>query len=84
MFSDEGVQSRFQLLALLRWTLQRSDRSFALSVRLVKTRIQTDWWYTMDLFEGLMLVDRRLTMTHHAYQELCCHLHLLGVYTSSG
>ena len=92
MFSDEDVESRFQLLFLsperMLWTLQRSGvlhynrRSFALLAHFVKTRVQTDWWRTMDLFEDLVLADGRLMMGQHAYQELCCQLHLLGVYTA--
>ncbi|KAF8551988.1 hypothetical protein OG21DRAFT_1498767 [Imleria badia] len=92
MFSDEDIQSRFQLLTLspehLCRTLQRSGvlhytrRSFALLVHFIKTRVQTDWWRTMDLFEDMVLADGRLMTGQHAYQELCCHLHLLGVYTA--
>ena len=92
MFSDEDVESRFQLLSLsperMLQTLQRSGvlhynrRSFALLVHLIKTRVQTDWWRAMDLFEDLVLADSRLLTGQHAYQELCCQLHLLGVYTA--
>ncbi|KAH0829193.1 hypothetical protein J3R83DRAFT_2741 [Lanmaoa asiatica] len=92
MFSDEDVRSRFQLLSLsperMLRELQRSGilhynrRSFALFVHFVKTRIRTDWWRTMDLFEDLVLADGPLIMGQHAYQELCCQLHILGVYTT--
>jgi hypothetical protein len=91
MFSDEDVQSRFQLLFLsperMFQTLQRSGilhynrRSFALLVHFVKTRVQTNWRHTMNLFEDSVLADGRLTMGRHAYQELCCQLYLLGVHT---
>lgn len=92
MFSDEDVRSRFRLLSfsperVLR-ELQRSGvlhynrRSFALFVHLVKMRVDTDWWRTMDLFEDLVLVDGPLITGAHAYAELCCQLHLLGVYTT--
>ncbi|KAG6381910.1 hypothetical protein JVT61DRAFT_530 [Boletus reticuloceps] len=92
MFPDEDIESRFQLLTLsperLRQTLQRcgilhyNRRSFGLLAHFVKTRVQTDWWRAMDMFEDLVMTDRRLMTGQHAYQELCCQLHLLGVYTT--
>ncbi|KAF8448657.1 hypothetical protein L210DRAFT_3522801 [Boletus edulis BED1] len=92
MFPDEDIESRFQLLTLsperLRQTLQRcgilhyNRRSFGLLVHFVKTRVQTDWWRAMNMFEDLVMTDRRLITGQHAYQELCCQLHLLGVYTT--
>lgn len=92
MFSDEDIRSRFQLLTfsperMLR-ELQRSGvlhynrRSFALFVHLVKTRVETDWYRAMDLFEDLVIADGPLITGQHAYQELCCQLHLLGIYTT--
>ncbi|KAF8141267.1 hypothetical protein EV363DRAFT_1307629 [Boletus edulis] len=92
MFPDEDIESRFQLFTLsperLRQTLQRcgilhyNRRSFGLLVHFVKTRVQTDWWRAMNMFEDLVMTDRRLITGQHAYQELCCQLHLLGVYTA--
>ena len=91
MFSDEDIKSRFQLLSLspqrMLQTIQHSGilhynrRSFALLVHFIKTRVQTDWWRTVDLFNDMVLADRQLITGQHAYQELCCQLHLLGVYT---
>ena len=93
MFSDEDVESRFQqpsFFSLLNMfpTSRRSSvlhynrRSFALLVHLITTRIQTDWLRAMQLFEKLVMGDSRLTTGQQAYQELCCQLHLLGVYTA--
>ena len=92
MFSNEDVTSRFQLLSLsptrAAHAVQRSGllnynrRSFVLLVHFIKTRVQTDWQHAMGLFMDLVLADRRLLMGHHAYQELCCQLHLLDVYTA--
>ena len=93
MFSHEDMKSRFkQLLSSSRermlQTIQQSSnlhynrRSFALLVHFVNTRIQTDWSRTMGLFERMVTTDRRLLTGQQAYQELCCHLHLLGVYTT--
>ena len=92
MFADEDVTSRFELLSLsperVSQVFQRSGilhynrRSLVLLVHFVKTRVQTDWARTMKLFGDLALADKRLITGQHAWQELCCQLHLLGVYTA--
>ncbi|KAH0829194.1 hypothetical protein J3R83DRAFT_2742 [Lanmaoa asiatica] len=88
MFSDKDVTSRFQLLTLSPRTpkeLQRAavphytPRSFALLVRLIKTRVHTDWTRAMDLLEEFALTDGSLLL---GFRELSCHLHLLGIYTA--
>ncbi|KAG9312019.1 hypothetical protein JVU11DRAFT_7293 [Chiua virens] len=92
MFSDEDMRSKFQLFSLspeqmtqklrLSSVLHYNRRSFALLVQFVKTRVHTDWQRTMDLFRDMVMADRRLLMGQHAFQELYCQLHLLGVCTA--
>ena len=93
MFSHENMKNRFQQLFTLspERTLQSlrhssilhyNRRSFALLVHFAKTRIQTNWFSTMEVFERLVMTDRQLLTGQQAYQELCCHFLLLGIYTT--
>ncbi|KAF9228361.1 hypothetical protein BS17DRAFT_773573 [Gyrodon lividus] len=92
MFSDENMANKFAALSLspapaLRafrrsGVLHYTRRSFAQFVHLVKTRIRTDWTKAMRTFEDMVQRDSRLFIGMLYYQELCCHLHLLGVFTS--
>ncbi|KAF8655051.1 hypothetical protein AX16_003252 [Volvariella volvacea WC 439] len=55
--------------------------SYAAFLKLVKGRVSTDWSAAMDHLYDLILRDKKLLMGMNNHQELCCQLHLYGVYT---
>ncbi|KAG2074779.1 hypothetical protein BDR04DRAFT_1229044 [Suillus decipiens] len=71
MFSHENVA---------RSIIHYHRRSFVEILNVVKRRVITDWDSTMNMLHGKILNDRTLMLGINFYQDLCCQLHLLGVF----
>ncbi|KAG1817973.1 uncharacterized protein BJ212DRAFT_1298847 [Suillus subaureus] len=83
MFSHENVVRR---LAMVKQSKKMSGiihyhrRSFVEILGVVKRRVITDWDSTMNMLHGKIQNDRTLMVGMNFYQDLCCQLHLLGVF----
>ncbi|TFY65881.1 hypothetical protein EVG20_g5215 [Dentipellis fragilis] len=84
IFSDEDSSSirnktpeTAQALTLVHYV----RASFAALLRLVKSRVQTNWAASMDALLDLIAKDQKLILGSNSFQELCCQLHLFGVYS---
>ncbi|KAG2074766.1 hypothetical protein BDR04DRAFT_1047951 [Suillus decipiens] len=56
-------------------------RAYAEVLGIVKRRVIADWDPTMNMLHDKILSDRTLLTGMNHYQDLCCQLHLLGVFT---
>jgi hypothetical protein len=56
-------------------------RSFVDMLGVIKRRMVTDWDSTMNMLHNKIRNDRTLLTGMNFYQDLCCHMHLLGVFT---
>ncbi|KAG1740866.1 uncharacterized protein EDB91DRAFT_1202053 [Suillus paluster] len=56
-------------------------RSFAEILSVVKRRVITEWNSAMNTLLGMIQDDITLTTGKNFYQDLCCQLHLSGVFT---
>ncbi|KAJ7636086.1 hypothetical protein DFH06DRAFT_659244 [Mycena polygramma] len=78
MFADENVG---QLLSRSRPEVYHYNRgTFAALLKLVKSRVQSDWTAVMGHIFYRLHNDRTLLMGSNGYQELCCQLYLRGVH----
>ncbi|KAG2344363.1 hypothetical protein BDR05DRAFT_931827 [Suillus weaverae] len=55
--------------------------AYAEILGVVKRRVITEWVPTMNMLHDKILGDRTLSIGINYYQDLCCQLHLLGVFT---
>ncbi|KAJ3557710.1 hypothetical protein NM688_g1321 [Phlebia brevispora] len=87
MFSHENVAGTLQRASLTdlrdRSIVRYSRRAFALFVRCLYDKIATDWSQVLQRLLDLIGDNRELIVGMNFYQDLLCHLHLLGLYTSS-
>jgi hypothetical protein len=56
-------------------------RSFVEILGVVKRRVITEWEPVMNMLHSKIQNDRTLLTGMNYYQDLCCQLHLLGVFT---
>jgi hypothetical protein len=56
-------------------------RAYVEFLSVVKRRVITEWAPTMNMLHDKILGDRTLMTGMNCYQDLCCQLHLLGVFT---
>ncbi|KIK36901.1 hypothetical protein CY34DRAFT_810859 [Suillus luteus UH-Slu-Lm8-n1] len=56
-------------------------RSFVDMLGVIKRRMITDWDSTMNMLHDKIRNDRTLLTGMNSYQDLCCQMHLLGVFT---
>ncbi|KAJ7626423.1 hypothetical protein DFH06DRAFT_1339559 [Mycena polygramma] len=76
MFADENVE---QLFSQIRPDVNHYNRgTFAALLRLVKSRVQSDWTAVMGHIFYRLHNDRTLIMGSNGYQEFCCQLYLQG------
>ncbi|KAG1860793.1 hypothetical protein F4604DRAFT_1957715 [Suillus subluteus] len=87
MFSHENV---VQELAIVQQSPESNKlsgivhyhrRSFVGILGVVKRRVITEWAPTMNMLHDKILGDKTLMTGTNHYQDLCCQLHLLGVFT---
>ncbi|OAX43707.1 hypothetical protein K503DRAFT_847041 [Rhizopogon vinicolor AM-OR11-026] len=89
MFSHENVVRKmamarqagasgqpFQLSGIVHY----HRRSFAELLGVVKRRVITEWETVMNMIHSKIQNDRTLLMGMNYYQDLCCQLHLLGIF----
>ncbi|KAL9598529.1 MAG: hypothetical protein Q9219_004431 [cf. Caloplaca sp. 3 TL-2023] len=87
MFAHEDVSSLFSRMQRMQITHFSTDRSrytraaLVALMRVVKTRIVTNWEKVMDKFLDLVESDRSLLVGSNSLQELNVHLALYGVWT---
>ncbi|EGN93494.1 hypothetical protein SERLA73DRAFT_115908 [Serpula lacrymans var. lacrymans S7.3] len=85
MFSEENVNILFQLAVSenkINNIIHYNRRTFAELVAVIKERIHMDWTQVMEMFHDLVARDHTLVTGLNYYQDLCCQLHLLGVYSA--
>ncbi|KAG1861891.1 hypothetical protein C8R48DRAFT_710594 [Suillus tomentosus] len=81
MFSHENVRRRLAMAKKsLSGIIHYHRRSFVEILSVVKRRVITDWDSTMNMLHDKIRNDRMLITGMNFYQELCCQLHLLGVF----
>ncbi|KAG2366721.1 hypothetical protein BDR07DRAFT_1606707 [Suillus spraguei] len=89
MFSHENLARRLAIAGQLPEPIRPSclpgiihynRRSFVGILGVVKRRVITDWDSSMNMLHGKILNDRTLMIGNNFYQDLCCQLHLLGVF----
>ncbi|KAG1781868.1 hypothetical protein EV702DRAFT_961800 [Suillus placidus] len=86
MFSHENVVRRLAMVKQSPESIKLSGiihyhrRSFVEILGVVKRRVITDWDSTMNMLHGKIQNDRTLMTGMNFYQDLCCQLHLLGVF----
>ncbi|CAK5267781.1 unnamed protein product [Mycena citricolor] len=73
MFGDEADLTRSEV--------HYHRPSFAALLRLAKSRVRADWDAVFGSIFDRLQSDRTLLMGSNNYQELCCQLHLHGIYT---
>ncbi|KAG2142218.1 uncharacterized protein EDB93DRAFT_1208843 [Suillus bovinus] len=79
MFSHENVLGRLATKKLP-GIVHYHRRSFVEILSVVRRRVITDWDSTMNMLHGKIQNDRTLLTGMNSYQDLCCQLHLLGVF----
>jgi hypothetical protein len=79
MFSHENVARRLTLTKLS-GIVHYHRRSFVEILSVVKRRVITDWGSTMNMLHRKIQNDKTLITGRNFYQDLCCQLHLLGVF----
>ncbi|KAG2754005.1 hypothetical protein P692DRAFT_201764049 [Suillus brevipes Sb2] len=86
MFSHENVVRRLAAVKQSPESIKLSGiihyhrRSFVEILTVVKRRVITDWDSTMNMLYSKIRNDRTLMTGMNFYQDLCCQLHLLGVF----
>ncbi|KAG2754012.1 hypothetical protein P692DRAFT_20828095 [Suillus brevipes Sb2] len=55
-------------------------RSFVEILGVIKRRMVTDWDSTMNMLQDKIKNDKTLQIGMNYYQDLCCQLHLLGIF----
>lgn len=65
------------------YLLHHTRTTFAMFMATVKLRLSRSisWNVAMDHFLKLLETDRTLLLGHNNYQELCCQMHFLNVYS---
>ncbi|KAG1740870.1 uncharacterized protein EDB91DRAFT_1328959 [Suillus paluster] len=87
MFSHENMGRKMAMLTQSPALVQLSGiihyhrRSFAEVLGVIKRRVITAWDPTMNILLDKIQNDRNLLTGMNFYQELCCQLHLRGVFT---
>ncbi|KAG0708170.1 hypothetical protein DFH29DRAFT_893366 [Suillus ampliporus] len=87
MFPHENVARKMAMikqssaLSQLYGVVHYHRRSFAEILGVVKKRVITEWDPTMNILHDKIQNDRTLLTGMNFYQELCCQLHLRGVFT---
>ncbi|KAH7926984.1 hypothetical protein BV22DRAFT_1032325 [Leucogyrophana mollusca] len=88
MFADDDTSHKFKLLQMSKFRVLRDTdiihymrHSFAEFLRVVMDRVETDWPKVMETFCEMVRNDRNLLIGMNCYQDLCCHFHMLGVFT---
>lgn len=87
MFAQEDISTMFSRMQRMQskhysTDMQRYTRAAIVGLlRLVKTKVLTDWDCAMDKFLELVETDRSLLVGSNSLQELNMHLALLGVWT---
>ncbi|KAG2152952.1 hypothetical protein DEU56DRAFT_958244 [Suillus clintonianus] len=86
-------QNTLRSMTMIKWSSSSSSslkisgvvhyhrRSYAKILGVVKRRVVTEWAPTMNILLDKILGDRTLLTGMNFYQDLCCQLHLLGVFT---
>ncbi|KAG1851296.1 hypothetical protein DFJ58DRAFT_704196 [Suillus subalutaceus] len=86
MFSHENMARKLAMVQqspesnMLSGIIHYHRRSFVEVLGVVKRRVITDWDSTMNMLHGKIQKDRTLITGMNFYQDLCCQLHLLGVF----
>ncbi|KAG2366725.1 hypothetical protein BDR07DRAFT_1352199 [Suillus spraguei] len=87
MFFYQNMARKMSMLKLSSSSIRISGdihyhrRAYAEVLSVVKKRVITDWDSTMNMLHDKILNDRTLLTGMNHYQDLCCQLHLLGVFT---
>lgn len=84
MFSDEdmsGFLHRDTQTMHRPGVLHYIRSSFAVLLRLIKHRVSTNWLQAIDHLVSLIEADKTLLTGSNHYQDLCCQMHVQGVYT---
>ncbi|KAG1731075.1 uncharacterized protein EDB91DRAFT_1330420 [Suillus paluster] len=88
MFSHENILQKVAMLKQqssspirLSGVRHYHRRSFAEILGVVKRRVVTEWDPTMNMLLRKIQDDKTLVIGMNFYQDLCCQLHLCGVFT---
>ncbi|KAG2347544.1 hypothetical protein BDR05DRAFT_876468 [Suillus weaverae] len=87
MFSHENMARKLTMVKQspesikLLGIIHYHRRSFVEILGAVKRRVITDWDSTMNMLHDKIQNDRTLLTGMNFYQDLCCQLHLLGIFT---
>ncbi|KAG2153345.1 hypothetical protein DEU56DRAFT_774736 [Suillus clintonianus] len=87
MFSHENMMRKLAMATQSPATTRLSlivhyhRRSFVEILGVVKGKVVTEWDSTMNMLHDKIQNDRTLITGMNFYQDLCCQLHLLGVFT---
>ncbi|KAG2074776.1 hypothetical protein BDR04DRAFT_1171264 [Suillus decipiens] len=87
MFFYQNMARKMSMLKLSSSSIRISGdvhyhrRAYAEVLGVVKRRVVADWDLTMNMLHDKILGDRTLLTGMNHYQDLCCQLHLLGVFT---
>ncbi|KIK55168.1 hypothetical protein GYMLUDRAFT_48134 [Collybiopsis luxurians FD-317 M1] len=91
MFSDENLSlmrmqssnkdEAFKQKVLRGNLIHYTRATFAAFLKRVKERVTTDWDLVMDVLLEFIISDRTLLVGSNYFQDLCCQLHLFGVFT---
>ncbi|KAG6811935.1 hypothetical protein H0H92_005164 [Tricholoma furcatifolium] len=80
MFLDENL-SRIFSLKQKKGFVHYTRASFAVLLAVVKRRVDSDWKQAFGYLVSLIEADKILLTSLNHYQDLCCQLHIHGVYT---
>ncbi|PFH50419.1 hypothetical protein AMATHDRAFT_3985 [Amanita thiersii Skay4041] len=89
MFYEEDMVANFAnmklgspLTTLCKLTLVNYSRfTFAYLLRVIRNRVMTDWYYVIEYFHDLIVRDSSLLLGTNNFQDLFCHLYMLGLHT---
>ncbi|KAJ7089705.1 hypothetical protein B0H15DRAFT_267405 [Mycena belliarum] len=81
MFAEETVAVIFNVGRKAQQIIHYHRGTFAALLRLVKSRVRTDWTAVMEDIFARLHSDKSLILGSNNYQEFCCQLFLRGVYT---
>ncbi|KAG1742518.1 hypothetical protein EDB19DRAFT_1827716 [Suillus lakei] len=87
MFCHQNMVQRMNMIkrspSSIRFTgnVHYNRRAYAEILGVVKRRVITEWAPTMNMLHDKILGDRSLITGMNCYQDLCCQLHLLGIFT---
>ncbi|KAL6305441.1 hypothetical protein BKA93DRAFT_213686 [Sparassis latifolia] len=81
MFQHEDIVRNLQSLTISNSDIHYHRSTFAALLGLVKSRVYTDWDAVMVHIFDMLHTDHRLILGSNNYQELCCQLHIRGIYS---